>query len=96
MFRQLVAALNGPVAIARRVIGLHRTFVVVAILRYGSYALYGVLRLIQLGKYLAQVFRNGLVTYHHALLRPSLKVYVLHLQRVQYHSSRLSQRRCKR
>ena len=90
MVRQLIAALYRTVAVARRVVGLHGAFVIIAILRDGANALYGVFGLVECSEYLAQVCADSFVTDDDALPGTSLKVYVQDLQRVQTYTGGLS------
>ena len=90
MVRQLLAALNRTIAIARGVVGLHGALVVVVIVRDRTYALDGIFGLVELGKDFPQVVRNGLVADDDALPGLTLEVDMLHFQRVQYDTLRLS------
>ena len=81
MIRQFLAALNRTIAIARGVIGLHRAFVVIVILRDRTDALDGIFRLVELSKDFTQVVRDFLVTDDDALLGLTLEVDMLHFQR---------------
>ena len=90
MVRELVAALNRTIAIARGVVGLHGALVVVVVLRDRTYALYGITLAIQLGKDFLQVVSNDLVADNDALLRLALEVDMQHFQRIQHNTLGLS------
>ena len=55
MLRQFRAAFHRAIAVARRVVGLHRTLVIVAVFRDGTDALYGIFRLIKFFKDFLQI-----------------------------------------
>ena len=90
VIRELLAALNRPIAIARGVVGLHGALVVVVVVGNGLYALDGVFRLVQGFEYFAQVVRNLPVTDNGSLLRLPLEIDMLHFQRVEHDALRLS------
>ena len=76
MVRQARAALDGTVAVARGVVGLHGTLVVVAVVGDGTDALYGVALTVELGEDLPQVVADGAVADDDALMRLSVEAYV--------------------
>ena len=89
MFGEFLAACNGTIAVARRVVGPHGAFVVVSIVRDRPYALDGILRFIQFGKDVAQVFADAFIADDDALTGLSLEVNMLHMQRVENDAGRL-------
>ena len=86
MVRELVAALNRTIAIARGVVGLHGALVVVVVVGDGLYALDGVFRLVQGFEDSAQVVRNLPITDDGALSRLTLEVDMLYVQRVEHNT----------
>ena len=84
VIRELLAAFNRPIAVARGVVGLHGALVVVVVVGNGLYALDGVFRLVQGFEDSAQVVRNLPITDNGALSRLTLKVDMLYVQRVEH------------
>ena len=95
MFRQPLAARNLAIAVTRRVVGLHRTLVIVAILRDGTYVFNGILGPIEFGKDVTQVISDSLVANDCALVCHPIAINVLHRQRVEQYARRLSSQRKK-
>ena len=84
VIRELLAAFNRPIAVARGVVGLHGALVVVVVVGNGLYALDGVFRLVQGFEDFAQIAGNLPVADDGALSRLPLKVDMLHGQGVEH------------
>ena len=89
MFRQPLAACYLAIAVTRRVVVLHRTLIVVAILRDGTYALNGIFGFVEFSKDVTQVISDSLVANDCALVGYPIAVNVLHRQCVEHYTSRL-------
>ena len=87
MVRQFRTAFHDAIAVARRIVGTHRSLVIVAIFGDGTHTLYRIFRFIEFSEYLLQVFRYLLVADKDTRLRLPLTVDMLDMQRIKDHTS---------
>lgn len=89
MIRELGTAFHHPVAVARGVVGTHRSLIIIPILRDRTHALNRIFRLVKLREDLLQVLRNRLVTDKDTHLCLPLPVDMLNMQGVEDNTVRL-------
>ena len=90
VIRELLAALNRPIAIARGVVSLHGALVVVVVVGDRTDALNGIFRFVEGFEDFAQVVRNLPVADDGTLTRLPLEVDMLNFQRIQHNTFWLS------